>query len=400
MITQPHKTERIHSLDSLRAIMMMLGLVIHSAITYGTIDYGNSWSLKDTSATHFSNDVIVVFIHAFRMQTFFLVAGFFGAMLFYERNPLKMVKNRTARIVFPFLVFLFLLWPTVVFTFDYTRLIFAGSSNALAETLVNFSSLDVLIPKATFHLWFLYYLAIITFVSVSLGLVFKKLPVLSSYISKAFSWVIQKSILRIVIFASITAMVYFIMGTYEVATSNSLTPDFNTFIYYFVFYIIGWILFKSKHLLDTFLNYDWLSTILGLMLFLLYILMNNSFSYEGLILLKSLMVWCFVIGVTGLFIRYGSRHSSKMRYISDASYWVYLIHLSLTAIIPGFIVNWAIPGTLKFLVVLISTGVICFTSYHYLVRGTFIGKFLNGRKYTRKLSDIKETQVRSQIKTV
>jgi len=240
MKNQPHKTERLHSLDSLRAIMMLLGLVINSAITYGTIDYGNGWSLKGPSATHFSNDMIVVFIHAFRMQIFFLVAGFFGALLFYERQPLKMIKNRTARIVLPFIVFLLLLWPTIVFTFGYTGLIFEGNTNALAETLAYFSSLEILIPKMTFHLWFLYYLAMITFVSVGLALVFKKLPKLTSYISKAFSWVIQKTVLRIVIFAGISALVYFMMGTYELATSNSLVPDFNTFIYYFVFYSIGW----------------------------------------------------------------------------------------------------------------------------------------------------------------
>ncbi len=400
MKTQPHKTERLHSLDSLRAIMMLLGLVIHSAITYGVIDYGSGWTLKDPSATHFSNDIIVVFIHAFRMQIFFLVAGFFGALLFYERQPLKMIKNRTARIVFPFLVFLILLWPTIVFTFDYTRAIFAGNTNALVETLAAFSSLEVLIPKMTFHLWFLYYLAMITFVSVGLGLVFRKLPVLSNYISKAFNWVIQKTVLRVITFAGISAIIYFIMGTYDVATSNSLVPDLNTFIYYFVFYIIGWILFKSKHLLATFLNYDWLNTAIGIILFLVYIFINDALSYEAVIILKSLMVWCLIFGITGLFIRYGSRHSAKMRYISDASYWVYLIHLSFTAIIPSLILDWPIPATLKFLVVLISTGVICFVSYHYLVRGTFIGEFLNGRKYTRKLSDIKEVPPVSKVKIV
>ncbi|WP_455170471.1 acyltransferase family protein, partial [Aegicerativicinus sediminis] len=94
MKNQPRKTERIHSLDSLRAIMMLLGLVIHSAITYGVVDYGNSWSLKDPNTIQSSNDFIVFFIHAYRMQIFFAVAGFFGAMLFYERRPLKMVKNR------------------------------------------------------------------------------------------------------------------------------------------------------------------------------------------------------------------------------------------------------------------------------------------------------------------
>jgi len=49
---------------------------------------------------------------------------------------------------------------------------------------------------------------------------------------------------------------------------------------------------------------------------------------------------------------------------------------------------------------LISTGLICFVSYHYLVRGSFIGKFLNGRKYSRKLADIKHEQNSTQLKSI
>ncbi|MFT5848000.1 MAG: glucan biosynthesis protein C, partial [Psychroserpens sp.] len=109
-------------------------------------------------------------------------------------------------------------------------------------------------------------------------------------------------------------------------------------------------------------------------------------------------VWLFIFGITGLFIRYGSNHSSAMRYISDSSYWVYLVHLFLTAIIPSFIVDWPLPSAIKFLFVLIITGVICYVSYHYLVRGTFIGKFLNGRTYSKKLSDIKNAESLSQLK--
>jgi peptidoglycan/LPS O-acetylase OafA/YrhL len=389
MKTQPRKTERLHSLDSLRAIMMLLGLVIHSAITYGIVDYGGSWSLKDPIATHLSNDLIVGFIHSFRMQLFFLVAGFFGAMLFYERKPIKMLKNRVSRIVFPFIVFVVLLWPSIVFTFGYTRTLFAGNTNALEDTLAKFSSLEILIPKSTFHLWFLYYLAMITFVSVVVALVFKKLPVLSNTISNAFSWVIQKTVLRILIFGCITAVVYFIMGTPSVDTSNSFIPDYNTFMYYFVFYMIGWVLFKSKHLLETFVSYDWLNIAIGMLLFFTYAIMRDDFSYEAAIVLKSIMVWCLIFGITGLFIRFGSRHSAKMRYISDASYWVYLLHLPLTAFLPSLLVDWDIPATFKFLTVASISTLICFVTYHYFVRSTFIGKFLNGRKYSRKLSEIK-----------
>ncbi len=316
MKTIPHKTERIHSLDSLSAIMMMLGLVLHSSNTYAVFDFGNAWLLKDTGATHLSNDFISFFIHTFRMPIFFVVAGFFGPLLFYERKPLKMIKNRVSRIVFPFIVFLLILNPLIIFSFVYTDLIFSGNNTAFETTLSYFSNPLIFIPQITYHLWFLYYLALITFASVGLGLVFKKLIIVSSRISLAFNWVIQKPVLRILVFAGLTSIVYFFIGTSEVETSTSLIPDLNTFIFYFFFYIIGWILFKSKHLLDSIMRLDWICTILGLVLFSIHFFMYSSFTFEMHIIAKSVIVWLLIFGITGLFIRYGSNHSSTMRYIS------------------------------------------------------------------------------------
>ena len=101
MKVQPQKTERIHALDSLRAIMMLLGIVLHTTMTYADTDFGDAWILKDIGSTDISNDYIYKVIHSFRMQTFFVVAGFFASLLFYERSPIKMIKNRVSRIVLP-----------------------------------------------------------------------------------------------------------------------------------------------------------------------------------------------------------------------------------------------------------------------------------------------------------
>ncbi len=400
MKVQTTKTQRIHSLDSLRAIMMLLGLVIHAAITYGVFDYGRVWAIKDPNTTSLSNDYIVSFIHSFRMQIFFVVAGFFGAMLFYERHPINMIKNRIYRIIVPFVVFVVLLWPFIVFTFGYTELVFANQNNAFGKMLAVFSNIGTFIPKSTFHLWFLYYLSIITMVATTLALLLNQLPTIEQHISKGFEWAIQKTGLRIIVFAGLTAVVYFIMGTKSVATSTSFVPDFNTFLYYFSFYMVGWVLFKSKQLLNVFTKHDWLCTICGITMFFVYMFFYNNFSYAEHIILKSIMVWLFIFGITGLFIRYGSKHSATMRYISDASYWVYLLHLPLTAFIPSLIKDWPVPSTIKFLFIIFSSGAICFITYHYLVRATFIGKFLNGRKYSKKLSDIKPKEVEIAIQPV
>ena len=106
------KTERINSLDSLRAVMMILGIVLHSTEIY--LVQPNAPFPKDPNATSIFLDYLEYMIHMFRMPIFFLIAGFFGAFLFYERTPIEMIKNRISRIVFPFMVFLIILSPIIV----------------------------------------------------------------------------------------------------------------------------------------------------------------------------------------------------------------------------------------------------------------------------------------------
>jgi fucose 4-O-acetylase-like acetyltransferase len=100
------------------------------------------------------------------MQIFFVVSGFFGAMLFYERKPLAMIKNRVSRIVYPFIVFVILLYPLITLSFTYTRFVFAGDPNAWAETMATIGTPLFFIPQITYHLWFLYYLVMIIGVSI------------------------------------------------------------------------------------------------------------------------------------------------------------------------------------------------------------------------------------------
>lgn len=384
MSVKPQKSERLHSLDSLRAIMMLLGIVIHSAITYGIIDYGNAWTIKDPNDTSILMDFIVFIIHNFRMPIFFLVAGFFGAMLFFDRGPVKMLKNRFQRIVLPLIVFIFLLAPSIVFAAIYSRSVFEGIPDPFSVAAEPFIIIKAWLPGKTFHLWFLYYLFFITIVSYILGIVFNYLPAFTQFTTRIFESIIRNPILKVIIFSILTAIILWTMGQDWVLTSTSWIPDWNTFIFYFFFYGIGWILFKSKHLLGTFMQNDWIYLVMAI------ILASTRFFILGadadLIMamsINAISVWLFIFGITGLFLRYGSKHSELMRYNSDASYWIYLIHLTFTLLLPGVIAEWDVPAIFKFLFVFLTTSVICVVTYHYFVRATFIGKFLNGRTYPR-----------------
>jgi glucans biosynthesis protein C len=101
-----------------------------------------------------------------------------------------------------------------------------------------------------------------------------------------------------------------------------------------------------------------------------------------------LAIWMLFFGFTGLFLRYFNDPSARVRYIVDASYWVYLVHLPATIWIPGLLVNTNLSVWPRILIVLTGTTVIGFGTYALFVRSTIIGRVLNGRRYHRGLPAI------------
>ena len=98
------------------------------------------------------------------------------------------------------------------------------------------------------------------------------------------------------------------------------------------------------------------------------------------IFLMNFLVPTYIMLVLALFVRFCSKPSKRLKYISDSAYWIYIIHLPLSFFIPAFFHQVDIHFFLKFLISSIIVTVLCFGSYHYIVRNTFIGKFLNGKK--------------------
>lgn len=356
---------------------MLLGIVLHATEPY-SLGEDAFWA-KDPNGTHISMNYIFGIIHIFRMPIFFMVAGFFGSMLFYERGPKLMMRNRVRRILIPFVVFLLLLHPLLVTVWTYTSATMGVRITSIMTTMSWF-------PDITYHLWFLYYLLIITILSFCLASLLKKVPRLTARITKVFEWLMRRKAVFILIFSIILFLMLVWMWDTWIPTSLSFIPDTPVVLTYGMFYFIGWVLFKSKHFLDNMIRNDWLFTIFGVVIFSLRFAFRPYIDDVLYGALNAIVVWFFLFGVSGLFIRYASRYSARMRYVSDASYWVYLVHLPIVGLIPAFIYEWPIPVLAKFLIVVVVTTFICFTSYHFLVRSTFIGKFLNGRKYPRKIA--------------
>ena len=93
---------RLHAFDNLRAIMMWLGIVLHVALNHTTGQSPLPW--RDSQTTPLA-DFVLMFIHAFRMPVFFILAGFFVAFLVARRGALGMLRHRMRRLLLPFAIF-------------------------------------------------------------------------------------------------------------------------------------------------------------------------------------------------------------------------------------------------------------------------------------------------------
>ena len=78
------KSQRIYSLDAMRAILMLLGVYFHLSIAYATL-HGDGWAKDPNSTSPFFDSVFEV-LHYFRMHGFFMIAGFFGSLLYQKRG--------------------------------------------------------------------------------------------------------------------------------------------------------------------------------------------------------------------------------------------------------------------------------------------------------------------------
>ena len=92
---------RYHGLDALRGVVMMLGIVIHAAVYF--LAYPPLPVPLDPSSSPVF-DVIVVFVHSFRMPLFFVLAGFFASLLVEKYGIAGSYRNRVKRVLLPLLL--------------------------------------------------------------------------------------------------------------------------------------------------------------------------------------------------------------------------------------------------------------------------------------------------------
>jgi hypothetical protein len=143
--------------------MMLLGIVLHAATFYLAAPPPHVPIVTDPNKS-LVMDGIFELIHAFRMPCFFVLAGFFTALLVEKRGVAGAYRNRLARIGGPLLAGMFTLLPvTLLFMVAFSMSVHFGSMTSCqtARTSRSYGKCPrrVGMPEGipVMHLWFLLY---------------------------------------------------------------------------------------------------------------------------------------------------------------------------------------------------------------------------------------------------
>jgi hypothetical protein len=88
---------RYNYLDFARGILMSLGVIIHAAYIFSP-DFEWRLSAENTNEIY---TYIVGFIHSFRMQSFYIISGFFSMMIIEKYSLSKFLSSRFIRLGVP-----------------------------------------------------------------------------------------------------------------------------------------------------------------------------------------------------------------------------------------------------------------------------------------------------------
>ncbi|MDH3455593.1 MAG: acyltransferase family protein [Gemmatimonadota bacterium] len=376
-------------MDGLRGSMMLLGVALHAAVAYMRTPLGELWGFKDQH-THYGFDVLVAVVHTFRMPVFFVMAGFFAALLFYQRGAHQMIRNRAQRVLVPLAIGWLVLFPLTIAGFAFARL--GGAANATSDAIRYAASTAMLEHLQLLHLWFLFDLLVYYGAALLVCRLVHRTPdARRRNVAVGFGWLLQRWYAPLLL-AVPTVLTLAPMPSGMLETPGTFLRPPATLAAHGVFFTFGWLLYLRRDLLQSLTKHAWGRTLAGCALFPLHGLAvirlagQADQTLRGVAIVSlAVMIWLFVFGLTGLFVRYLGSQRPLGRYVADASYWFYLLHLPLVVWGSGLLAGRPWPAGVKYAVLLTAVVVVCWGTYDVAVRPTIVGVFLNGRRYPRGL---------------
>ncbi|MFO0581780.1 MAG: acyltransferase family protein [Anaeromyxobacter sp.] len=396
MSTPPVPNERLHALDAVRALALVLGVLFHAGFSFLPGLPPGLWARVDASPSA-AIGVLVFASHVFRMTLFFLVAGFFARALFRRRGAAGFWRDRLRRILVPLVAGWLVLFPAV------TAVWLWGLRETFGGTLPPPPAGLPPPPPGAFpltHLWFLYQLLVLyVLVLAARGLALAVAGRLRLDLGALADAAVRRLartgaaalVLPLPLVAALALREDWVIWFGIPTPDRSLIPELPALAGYGTAVAFGWLVHRqAAHLLEGWAR-RWpahLAVAAAATSACLAIAgpspvlvpAPRGAATAAYAALYGLAAWCWTFALVGLAVRFLSRPSPRLRYLADASYWIYLAHLPLVAALQVLAGPLPLHWSVKFPAIVAVALAVLLLSYRWFVRGTFIGQTLNGRR--------------------
>lgn len=365
------------AIDSLRTAMMCVVMFGHPLLPYMTVP-----RRFEDPQTHVGFDVAGVFLYGFAMPAFFVTAGFAAAGLFARRGARAFWRNRATRIFAPLLVGYLLLTPLTRAAYEFGQAV--AASGSLAAGWQVFGEARWLRWGKVYHLWFLASLLVFSAGAIALDAAARGLPqgVRTKLDTLARSITLGRARMPLLVAAVAALMV----PSWTWGTGQGTDGWMQTAI--FGFFALGWLLYRYRDGLTSFSVNWWHGPALALAVMPLcaWATIRRLFTEDtvdvatGLIAgtTNAIVAVGMTLGLLGLFqLRYAER-GRLGQYVSEASYWIYLIHYPVVIAAGAIMAAAPWPALAKYLATVALSLPIIIGSYELLVRNSPLGAVLGG----------------------
>lgn len=320
------------------------------------------WAVHEPAGS-LAVDGVVWVIRAFVLPLFFLLSGFLAARVVARGSVAALVRRRLVRLAVPLAVFVVPVSVAMNALWDWGKSMTAGRAIATSG-VPELRASEAAVTLG--HLWFLYYLLIVTAVAAAVVVAARRAGVGRPRIGG----------LGVPLVAAIGASgALWWGGKLQLDTPLGFGIDAPIAGYHGVFFAWGW-LSRAGDLLRYGARAPlWLALAAGLFVALLPALVEGAspgWAYAA----SGAFSCAMVAGVLGACVRWCPRPPGWIRLASGASYWTYVIHLPFLVLAQVALYQAALPAALEVAAALAATLAVCLSSYRYLVRDTWVARFV------------------------
>ncbi len=402
-MSEGQTTLRLHYFDYLRAFAVFIGLCFHSALPFTSAEF-YYWYVK-SNHTSIIVDNILMLAHIYYMPLFFLIAGYFSSQVFQKYSWQGLIRNRASRIGIPFLILMLILIPLHtqdVFYFIYNQNLSQGVTIPTGPAFTSWVSSQFKMMYQSGDLWryydnnnaywFMYYLLWYYVIALLIEWVIYGLhKILSDNIKQKINFIFTTLYLNPLVIGMILFGLLSFSQTWYLAISYKFLPPLHIIFFYDVFFLMGWFM-QRQNSIEICTNYCVLYFLLAMCIFMpiFYVLHAHYVDYGNpyymLYKMTSLFFYALmgsylILSTIGLSIRYLNKDNVLIRYLANASYWLYISQIPVVLFAQIFIVHLDLPIIIQFSCILLFAIIVLLPIYQCMIRHTWIGQLLNGTKH-------------------